>query len=501
MKRKLKLGSLVKGERFSAAAITALVLAVVVVLNVVLFILVESFGWYLTPKSSFDISLSGATDALFASAIEEGKRVKISFCMTEDEVRTHDTGSFVYTTAKNFEERYPQLVELEYINAITQKNSKGELVAMSKYQKDMNGNDIRIYKTSIIFECGETYRVITDMYTTAGYADFYALDSSYEAYAYIGEEVMASMMCWVMADEHKSAYFTQYHGETVDINFSNLLSCAGYYVDTVDLRKEEIPEDADLLVISNPTGDFEQAAEGSGLRTEMERIRSYMERGGGIFAIIDPYAKRLPVLESFLLEYGIAFSTVETEDGRTVRNIVKDSGNAITTDGFTLVANHADGAVASKIGEKVGSLGSGRVILKDTAALTLTGEAEPILVSSQGSVCEADGKTTDSEGSYPIAALSQKDGSKVFVVTSIYLAVADSLITKGYANKDFMYALFENAFNAKQLPYGCTSELFYTDTLENLTMGAARTYLVIALCIPAAIAIVGGAVTIRRKNR
>jgi hypothetical protein len=88
-------------------------------------------------------------------------------------------------------------------------------------------------------ESGKNYRVITDVYSTGGYADFYTLDKEGYATSYNGEEVMAAMINWVLSEEHKTAYFTQYHGEIVDIAFSNLLACAGYYIDVVDLRKNE----------------------------------------------------------------------------------------------------------------------------------------------------------------------------------------------------------------------------------------------------------------------
>ena len=492
-------------EGFSASTMTALVLAVVFVLNVLLYTIVELFGLYLYSPPSDDLTISGATDSLFASAVEDGKKVKISFCLSEDEVKNHDTGGFVYITAKYFEERYPEFIELDYVNIITRRNKNGEIVSLSKYQTDMQGNATPIYGTSVIFECGNNYRVVTDTASVAGYSPFFTLNSDGEVTSYNGEEVMASMIAWVLADEHKSAYFTQYHGETADIAFSNLLSCAGYYVDVIDLRKNEVPDDADLLIISNPTSDFEAAREGSGIRAEIDRLKTYASRGGSIYVELDPYVKTLPVLEGFLSECGIGFSSTVSDSGKKLRNMIKDPRNAITTDGFTLVTDFSDDALAKKISENVSKYTDGDVMVREASALELSKNAKPLLVTSTAAVLEAGGQTVSSASPFCVAAYAEvayeEATAKIFVIPSIYLAVSDSLTTDGYSNKDFVYSLLEEYFGAENLPYGCNTVLYDTQMLENLKMGTAKLYTALIMLIPVAVAAVGAVVIVRRKNR
>lgn len=503
---KRKLTGIFGSDRTSSAVVTALVIATVLILNAVLFALVETFGWYAYSADKTDYSLSGSADLLFADAIADGKKVKISFCMPESDVASHSTGSDVYQTAKKFAERYAGFIELDYINIITKQNKDGELVNLSKYKTDKYGNETPIYKTSIIFECGGEYRVLTDTYTSTGFAPFFTLNSSRAITSYNGEEVMAAMVLWVLNGEHKHAYFTQYHGETVDTAFSNLLSCAGYYVDVIDLRKSEVPDDADLVIISNPRSDFEAAREGSGIRAEIDRLKTYAERGGNLYVALDPYVKKLSVLEGFIAEYGITLSATVTDGGTSVRNIVKDTYNAITADGFTLVMNYADGSLAETVEETVRKYSDGDVIVREAAALELTGNARPLLEASSASVLEADGSTVSRAGSYCVAAYSELTSesggvSKIFVIPSVYVAVSDALVSRGYSNKDFMYSLFENLYGAEGMPYGCKAILYSTSTLENLKMGTARIYTAVFMLIPAAIAVTGAAVIIKRKNR
>ena len=485
----------------SAEAITVLVICAVIVLNLILGTLVKSFGLAVYAEESVDLSVGDVGDTLFADAIEKGKRVTVTFCMYEDDVAAHSTGKYVYRTAKEFEEKYPDFIELNYVNALTQLDASGRFFDFEKYKTDMRGKGNKIYTTSIIFECDGVYRVITDAVTSAGYADFFTLDSSFVATSYNGEEFFASMVAWVLNPEHGTAYFTKGHGETATLTLYNLLTCAGYYVEELNLKLREIPDDADLVIISNPRSDFERAAAGSTVRTEteMERLHTYAQRGGNFFVALDPYTKSLPVLESFLSEFGIGF--FETDEGE--RQIVKDFSDAITTDGFTLVTSLAAGEHTAPVREVIRD---GRVIIKDAAALALSGEAKPLLTASSSAVCQSGGTTTDTAGSYVLAAASSlanedAESAKMFAISSIYLAAADAIITNGYSNKDFIYSLFDTFFGMGDMPYGCRSVVYDNQILENLTMGTARLYTAALVAIPVLIAAAGVFVIVRRKNR
>ena len=504
-------------DKWSSEGIFALVFALVLVFNVLLTALVQIFDLYIYEKDTTDYSISGNTDPLFEDAIEDGKKIKISFCLAENDLEMHDSGSLVHNTVKEFAERYPGFIEIDYINIMTRRNKDGKLVDLAKYQKldtdrndgDENAEDVKmpILKTSVIFECGENYRVVTDLYSTAGFADFYTLDASGNLTSYNGEEVVAAMMSWVLHDEHKTVYFTQYHSEVVDPAFANLMVCAGYNINVIDLKKQDVPEDAAMVIISNPKSDFERGAEGTGVTSEIERLRDYLNRGGNLMITLDPYVKKLAVLESFIAEHGISFSTsVDPKSGRVARNIVKDNSGAITLDGFTLVAEYANNKLAKDIEDTVSEYSDGDVIIREVSALELTGNAKPLLRSSSTSELEAHGMTVDKGGKYAIAAYSDtalENGghAKVFVVPSIYLAVSDALVSRGYSNKDFVYALFENYFGSSVAPYGCNDVLYDTDTLENLTMRSAKIYTAVIMAIPAVLAVIGTVVIVRRRQR
>lgn len=498
-------------EKWGREGIFALVFSLVLVFNILLTIIVQSFDLYIYEKDSTDYSISGNTDHLFKEAIEAGKKIKISFCLAEKDLENHSSGRLVHNTVKEFSEHYPGFIEIDYINILTRRNKDGKLVDISKYQKtDVEDVEMPILKTSMIFECGENFRVITDLYSNAGFADFYTLNASNNLTSYNGEEVVAAMMSWVLHDEHQTAYFTKFHSESPDPSLANLLICAGYNVKEIDLKSktaEEELKDAAVVVIANPKSDFERGAVGTtGIESEIERLRKYLNKGGNLIVTFDPYVKKLPVFEDFLSEFGIGFSqSVDAESGRVSRNMVKDYSGAITPDGFTLVAKYADNDLAKSIDSKVSEYSDGKVIIREVSALELSGNAEPVLLSSSASVLEANGKTIDSKGEYIIAATSKlaaEDGkeAKVFIVPSIYLTASDALVSQGYSNKDFVYALLEKHFESGAAPYGCNDVLYETDTLENLTMRSARIYTAIIMAVPVVLAVTGIIIIVKRRH-
>ena len=495
--------------KLSSDAVMALVVGLIIVVNVIVYALTEAFGLFLYSEQTVDFGLSGSTDELFSEAIEDGECVTVMFCQSEDDVHSSSTGRFVLETAKRFAERYPGFIELEYVNIITRRNSKNELVDLSKYQTYDEASDTtsKIYKTSVIFASGDNFKVLTDP-SDEGYANFFTLDSTSTAVSYNGEEMMASMINWVLTrnDEHKTAYFTTFHGEIADLGIGNMLASAGYNIDTVDLRKREVPEDAGIVVISNPKKDFERAMEGSHVRTEIERLRTYMQNGGKIYVAIDPYVEKLSVLENFLAEFGISISETRRDDGKLLRNIVRDSRNSITADNFTLVTGFADSDTAGKISATVGKYSDSGVLIRECAALELSGTAEAIIVSSSASSTYAGSEETDRSGSYCVGAVGSyvnDDGAegRIFVTSSAYLTATDALVSDGYSNRPFVYALLEHVFESQRPPYGCNTVNYDTDTLEDLTMGSARLYTLAIAAIPAIIAITGAVVIVRRKNR
>ena len=553
-----KLGRKVTGRKGIGNTLTVVIIIAVIMLNVLAYTVTNAFGLYLYSPKTYDLSISGNTDELFANDIKLGKKVTITFCYTEDKLKTHSTGSLVLETARQFEERYPDFIDIRFVNLLTKLDENGESAKLERYcsivcKNDTNpdeaitkicnnsmryvdvgrnendepictscrgkvdlDNDI-VYgfaQNSIIFETGTygessySYRVLTDRSSSVGYIDFYTLDASGNVISYNGEEVMAAMISWVLKKDHPVAYFTQNHGETADIAFSNLLTCAGYYVEVINLRKMEIPQDAGMIIISNPTSDFDRSSDDSNVRGELNKIEAYLEGGGKVYVALDPYVKELKNLEGMLEKWGISLSGEYNENNILVRDIVKENSNAITPDGYTFVAAHADNEIAASVRDNVMKYGNDSILMSEVTKLTLDSSkgAQPLLVSSNTSSTYAGGKQTDNNGEYAVAACSvreEQSGEKstLFVIPTAYITAADAFMSDSYSNKDFMYAVLEELFDSNYAPRGCNMVDYTVPVLENLTMGKARLYTAIILAIPTALAVVGAITIIRRKNR
>ena len=546
-----KLGQAVAGRKGIGRSMTVAIIIAVILFNMLAYSITNTFGLYAYSKKVEEYKISGNTDSLFASAMALDKKVTITFCMTEEKLTLHDTGSFVLDTAKQFEERYPDFIEIRYVNMLTKMDEYGEIVDFDRYSNvvcsnvlldESKCNNVMRYvdvdssqptctkcggtvdlkkdvvgsfqQSSIIFESGSgssyNYRVLTDNYSGAGFVNFYILDSSNAIVAYNGEEVMAAMISWVLHDEHPTVYFTQNHGETADIAFSNLLTCSGYYVEIINLRKEEIPADAGMVIISNPTVDFDLGV-GGGVRGEIEKLDDYLSNGGKLYVSFDPYVKRLPNLENLLIDWGIEISATDN-DGVLVRDIVRESNEAITTDGYTFIATYADSDVGEKVYEKLEKFGTDKVLISNIAKLNLKdtnkrgADVQSVLVTGSSASAYSGGEKVDGSGNYTIAACATKTSANgktgtLFVLPTAYITATNAFISNTYSNKDFLYAVLEELFGSYEAPYGCNKILYESQILENLTMGMARLYTAIVLAIPTCLAIVGTVIIVRRKNR
>lgn len=505
-KFKQKFTSYLKSRNFPAHIMVALVICAVVFVNILIYTLSSIFPLYIYSPEKEDFSISSTSDILFDKYINEGKRVTVTFCSYEEDVENHETGKFVLETARLFKERYGEFINIRFLNALTKLDSEGKSVAEELAIYSDEGKNL-INATSVIFSSETEFRVITDSVSSTGYVDFFTLDDSLYITSYNGEEIFASSVLWVLNKDHKNAYLTIGHGETANGTLYNILTVAGYEVKELDLRKNDIPEDADLVIISNPISDFERGAEGASLITEYDRLVSYRERGGSFMVFFNPLTKRLPVVESFVADFGI--SQIATDEGE--RMLIKDNENAITTDGFTLVSEFADSDLAKSMENKIKlhtDESNNRVILRSLAALSLKegSSAQPVLVSSPSSVLEASGETLDESGNYVIAAFSTLENdlaepSELFVMSDGMLTASDAVITEGYSNRDFLYSIFDILFDGGNMPYGCKSVVYNEQRLENLTMGDARIYTAILLLVPVIIAAIGAVVALRRKNR
>jgi hypothetical protein len=93
--------------------------------------------------------------------------------------------------------------------------------------------------------------------------------------------------------------------------FAGLLNERGLEIKTLEISKQDIPEDCVLLIINNPTKDFTYKEDEIGSLSyvsDLEKIDRYLVNRQGALAVSKDYEVQLPAFETFLYEWGFTFS-------------------------------------------------------------------------------------------------------------------------------------------------------------------------------------------------
>lgn len=191
-------------------------------------------------------------------------------------------------------QRYEQLsggkVHVKYINAITnpgifnQYNQLGDLstndiiVESAKRYKSMSPYDLLEYTTDS--SSGSSTRYLTGLRA---------------------EQRLTSAILYVIANKVPKAAYTTGHQETTNLEeMDSLLGSGNYEVDTLSLMQTgEVPSDVDMLIISQPKGDF--------TTEEIDALEEFMNRGGRMIVTYASDTPKLDRLEEWFAEWGIAY--------------------------------------------------------------------------------------------------------------------------------------------------------------------------------------------------
>lgn len=190
-------------------------------------------------------------------------------------------------------QRYEQLssgmVTVKYINAVanpgifTQYNELG----------DLSTGDI-------IVESAKRYKSM-DPYNLLEYTT----DSSDSSTSYLtglrAEQRLTSAILYVTANKVPKAAYTTGHQETTSLEaMDSLLTSSNYDVSTISLLQSgEVPSDVDMLIISQPKGDFTPE--------EIDILEDFMNDGGRMIVTYASDTPELQNLEEWFEEWGIAY--------------------------------------------------------------------------------------------------------------------------------------------------------------------------------------------------
>lgn len=265
-----------------ALSITAVVLAILVVLNV----LVSALPSSLTKLDISATKLYSITSntKVVVNALEEDVTIYwIVQSGEEDDV------------IENLLSKYESLSD--HINVV-KKNPDVYPTFAEQYTNETVQNN------SLVVECGDRSRFI-------GYDDIYIQEADIYSYTYStsfdGEGAITSAIDYVVTDDLPQLYVLEGHGEQeLPQNFKEQIEKENIETNTLSLLTvDEVPEDADAILIYEPSSDLSEE--------EVDMLYEYAEDGGKLMVIAGP-------TEDSILEnlYGL----LENYDVETCEGIV-----------------------------------------------------------------------------------------------------------------------------------------------------------------------------------
>ena len=471
-------------------AIIAGVTLLVVVLNLVLFGVVDAFGLYLYTATTYEQPLSSGVVDYLGDLEGKGHEVKIRFCMSEDDLTADPIYNLVWETACELAETF-SFVSVDTISLLTHPDAVSKYLYKEQVNPETGLTETvqvaNLSRQSVIIDGGK-HHVLQSL------ASFFVLDEQKLITSYRGEEVMAGAVRYVTADSHPKAYYTTNHGEKVSLPMLELLVCAGYDITPIDLLSETPTDTEGILLISTPAYDFVKGS--AGVRGEIEKIEEFMQGGGLVLACLDPLSANTRALEELLFRWGISVT----------HEAVRDNQLSTTTDGYTLVTEYAENQTAQELKNFLYQYNQARVVLREASSLTVS-EVEgktvaPLLLSSSSAKTYSEAGVTSDAGNFPLSALSldNQSGGGVLVTASYYLAATDALDSNDYGNSDFFFGVIEKYAHQKT-PVSAQRLQMDNRRLEDLSIGEARVYtLFLTVVLPLVPLFVGGVVLLRRRS-
>ena len=349
---------------------------------------------------------------------------------------------------------------------------------------------------SVILVSGDQNVVLdaSDLYDY-DYSDYYTAGTYSVTFA--GENEITSAIYRLTSGEQKHAYYTTNHGEqTLTDSLTDALDAQNIDAQPLDLLTSTIPEDCDLLIINAPTTDF---TAGDGLVDEISQLQDYLAAGGKLLLTSSVYAQT-PQLDAVLAQFGLARA-----EGMVVEG---DSSKALYNSAWSLLPDYGTPTESTALN---GVNTNTHVMLSVAQGITVTETedvtAEPLLNSSSSAYAKADinDLTTmeredgDADGPFALAvwARNEDTGAEVLWI--------------GCPNMD-NEQLYQSMPGNLTFLQGCAASLVGQDVLvdtkaleaEPITVAgstAAALGLTFVFVLPAAVLIAGAVVVLLRRRR
>lgn len=282
-KRRMKIGVL-------SAISTIIVIAAIIAVNYFVDYVADRYVLEIDMTSESEYEISEETTQLLQTMTDE-----ITVTVLCDET-DYANDADLRRLPKIFQ-RYEQLsggkLTVKYINAVTNP------AIFNKY------NDLGDLSTGdIIVESEKRYKSMSPYdlleYQTSSSSSTSSSDTKYLT-GLRAEQRLTSAILYVTANKVPKAAYITGHQESVNLEeMDSLLTSGNYEVSTLSLMQtNEVPSDVDMLIISQPKGDYTEE--------EIEILDEFLDNGGRMIVTYSSETPELTNLEAYFEEWGVAY--------------------------------------------------------------------------------------------------------------------------------------------------------------------------------------------------
>lgn len=450
--------------------VTVIVLAILIVINVMVSLLPETIT-KLDISSAKLYSITSNTKVV-VNALE--KDVTIYWVVQSDKEDS---------IIENLLAKYDSLSE--HITVV-KKNPDTYPTFAAQYTSETVSNN------SLIVECGEKNRYIS-------YQDMYLSDIDYttysQVYSFDGEGAITSAIDYVVSEELPKIYVLEGHGEAELPNaFAKQIEKENMETTSFSLlNSEEIPQDADCILIYAPESDI--SAE------EKEMLSDYAQNGGKLLVFAGPTENgTLGNLYGLLAEYG-----VQTQDGIVVE---EDRNYYAFRAPYIMLPNMQSHTITDSLIEE-----NYYVIMPLAQGLTVEGsskaEVTQLLTTSDTAFNKADGyaftsyerEENDTDGPFALAVSIEINGGGqiIWTASSQFLEETYNAYSSG-ANLDFAMNALSSLIGESDAVAIRSKSLGYNYlTISDTTASKLKTVMIGVL--PAVFVLLGIFVIVERRKR
>ncbi|MBR6794269.1 MAG: GldG family protein [Clostridia bacterium] len=478
--RKFKYGSVATG-------LTVAFVAVVVIVNIIFSLLADAYSWKLDMTSYDMYSISKSTKQIVNALTKEDK-IELTVMYNEEEYP-----EMVRETVKRFANLSAN-IDCKYVDPEVNPN------ALTSF-----GSEYSIENGAIVVKNGDRIRVIN-------FSDMVEQDTETYTVTYKIEECLASAVLYVTKEQIPMVYFVTGHGENGYEDFMGLIANNGADVKEVKLNQlSAIDEMARVMVICGPAIDYSQAE----IRILQEFLTNDYNYERDMFFFSDPESPKLPNLEGFLAEWGIALgnNVVLESDNYSASTYATATGSP-EAGPLYLIPSYtentvSDIAVAADYASVVPNARSLKLVSEDSGITEtvslLTTSAESYaknFESINAGYQKADG---DAEGPFDVAvaATRYKYVNNVAVESHLFAAGSVDMLNEQYmsyhGNGAFLYNVYRMMVGENETDIVGASKIA-ASTVMMLDTAAVRWGSIIFIAIiPTIFLVIGLIVYIRRR--